>query len=346
MNNPRIFPLAILTLFPLSAANAEQRPMSIDDGLRMVQLEDVTMSPDGSLALYGTRSLDWSDNDYVTRHYLFRASDGSTVRYIGEAGGESFAFSPDGGKIAFLRAYEAGEDEEEESQIFVMSVGGGEALKLTSHRGGVSRFQWLPDSDGFIFVASEQLSEEDEAERKKGDDAFFVDEAPNGKHAARYTNFWRANLDDGEAHRLSNWELVIGEFDVSPDGGRIVFTARPDLRTNYPGQAELYLFAIGDEEADQITDNEAPESSAMWSPDSKLIAYRAPNDRTHELRAGYFWILDPASREMRRLDGQNTGEMSTQPVWSSDSRSYCTARFTVPTPTCIASTLGPARQKR
>jgi len=115
-------------------------------------------------------------------------------------------------------------------------------------------------------------------------------------------------------------QLVASEFDVSPDQSKIVFIGRPDTRTNHPGDAEIYLLSIEDKSVVRLTDNAAPESSVRWSPDGKQIAYRAPHDRTHELRSGYFWILNPESGEVRRLDGQSTGELSTEPSWSDDSR--------------------------
>lgn len=303
----------------------DKRPMTIDDGLDMKRIDEVTISPDGNSVVYSVSTLDWDENEYKNEYFLFRESSGDTRHFIGEAGGEGFQFSPDGRHVAFLRELDSSDEEEregqpEKSQIYVIPVDGGEAMPVTEHRGGVRSFKWLPDSKGFIFLADDMESEEIEKERELGDDSYFVDLAPNGKHMSRYSNFWSVDLETEEEQQLSTMQLVARDFDISPDQSRVVFVARPDTRTNHPGDAEIYLLSLEDKSIDRVTDNDAPEDSVMWSPDGNYIAYRAPDDRTHELRSGYFWILDPETRDMRRLDGQSTGELTAEPSWSADSR--------------------------
>ena len=308
-----------------SAGADDKRPMTVDDGLNLKRIEEASISPDGNSVIYSVSKLDWAENDYVTEYFLYRENSRDTRKFIGEEGGEDFRFSPDGRHVAFLREPDSNDGEEREgrpgkSQIYVIPIDGGEAVPATKHRGGVRSFKWMPDSKGFIFLADDMESEEIENERELGDDSYFVDLAPNGKHMSRYSNFWSIELANEEEHQLSSMQLVAGDFDVSPDQSRVVFVARPDTRTNHPGDAEIYLLSLEDKSIDRVTDNDAPESSVMWSPDGNHIAYRAPDDRTHELRSGYFWILDPGSREVRRLDGQSTGELSTEASWSADSR--------------------------
>ena len=318
--------LLVSTLWiSFSAVADDKRPMTIDDGLDMKRIGEVAISPDGNSVVYSVATLDWEENEYTNEYFLYRDSTRETRDFIGEAGGEDFQFSPDGGQVAFLR--EPGSDDGEEregqagkSQIYVIPVDGGEAMPVTEHRGGVRSFKWMPDGSGFIFLADDMESEEIEKERELGDDSYFVDLAPNGKHKSRYSNFWSIDLANEEEHQMSSMQLVVRDFDVSPDQSRVIFVARPDTRTNHPGDAEIYLLTLEDKSIARLTDNAAPESSVMWSPDGKYIAYRAPDDRTHELRSGYFWIMDPESRDVRRLDGQSAGQVSSAPSWSEDSR--------------------------
>ena len=308
-----------------SAGADDKRPMTIDDGLNLTRIGEVAISPDGNSVVYSVSKLDWEENGHTNEYFLYRDSTGDTRDFIGEAGGEDFQFSPDARQVAFLRepASDGGEEREGQagkSQIYVIPVDGGEAMPVTEHRGGVRSFKWMPDSKGFIFLADDMESEEIEKERELGDDSFFVDLAPNGKHKSRYTNFWSIDLANEEEHQMSSIQLVARGFDISPDQTQLVFVARPDTRTNHPGDAEMYLLSLEDGSIARVTDNDAPESSVMWSPDGKYIAYRAPDDRTHELRSGYFWILDPESRDVRRLDGQSTGRPSSRPSWSADGR--------------------------
>ena len=49
-----------------------------------------------------------------------------------------------------------------------------------------------------VFVAEEAYDEETEKEIKLGADPVFVDEAPNGKERARFSNIWELDLIDGK----------------------------------------------------------------------------------------------------------------------------------------------------
>jgi len=163
--NRNCWTLLLLLLVSATHGQDAMRPMTVDDGLRMNRLEGVTMSPDGDSVLYTISSLNWQENDYDYRHYLYRDADQSTRQFIGDAGGEDFRFSPDGTLLAFLRDSGSGGSAREGGssdgpQVFVMPTTGGEATRLTEHRGGVSGFRWMPGSDAIVFLAEEMLSED------------------------------------------------------------------------------------------------------------------------------------------------------------------------------------------
>jgi len=305
----------------LSCTSNAQENFTIDDAMRMKGVGDVTISPDGSLVFYSISSLDWSENERTKRFYLASA-DGSSVReYIGEAGGEDFAFSPDGKSLAFLREVESEEDSEDpEMQIFVMPTNGGEAIQLSEHPGKIVSFKWTPDMESLLFIAEDRYDDETEKEIKLGADPVFVDEAPNGKERARFTNIWEVHVTgDNTPDQITDVDLIIDEFDISTDIKSLVFVARPDDRTNYGHLAELYLWQ--DDKVERLTFNEAPESMPIISPDGSRFAYRAPSDGGFDLRPGYFWVMDLETREKRRLDGQNTGEVFGAVTWSADGSS-------------------------
>ena len=313
--------LILISALILCGASYAQESFTIDDALRMDNVGDVKILPDGSSVFYSISSLDWSKNERTKRYFLASA-DGSSVReYIGRVGGESFSFSPDGKSLAFLREVESdGDSDEPKMQLFIMPTNGGEAIQVSEHPGKIVDYKWSPNVETIFFVAEEVYDEETEKEIKLGADPVFVDEAPNGKERARFSNIWELDLIDGkDARKITDEKLIIDEFALGSDNATIIFVARPDDRTNYGHFAELYIYRDG--KLEQLTSNEAPESLPLISPDASKLAYRAPSDEDFELRAGYFWVMDLETREKHRLDGQMTGEVLGAVTWSADSTS-------------------------
>lgn len=306
----------ILCVATLKAQEPARRPMTVDDGLNMVRVGDALISPDGNWVFFSKSELDWKKNKRKKTYYKISSGGSEAVQFIGEAGGSRFQFSPKGTYLSFLR--QVG-DKQKANQIFIMRTDGGEAVQLTDHKKGLSRFKWTQDESRIVFLADEPRSEEEEKRHKDGEDAIFVDEGPNGQREGRWRNLWLFDVKEKKETRLTRENFIIGDFDVSPDGWRIVFTARYENRRNQRYLSELYLLAVGDSVKTRLTENRAPESRPTWAPDGKTIAYMAPDDRKWELRQDKIWIMDPTTRTARMVSGAFEGRISNY-YWTPDSR--------------------------
>ena len=297
----RILVLALLFIVGADSAMAAKRPMTVDDALNLVSVGDALMSPDGKNVFYSKTELVWEENDYKTTYFMTSAEGGEAIQYIGDAGGEAIQFSPDGRYLSLMR------DVDDSPQLFIMPTTGGDAVQLTSHRGRINAYKWTGDSSTLIFSADEPRSEEEEREHKLGADPVFVDEAPNGKEEARFSNLWAFDLRNKTETRLSDADFIVENFDVSPDGSRVVLIGVPDSRTNYVHMAELYLLEVNTKKLTRLTHNDAMEESPLWAPDGKTFAYRATSDKSFEMNAGYFWVMNPDTGSNRKLQGQDQG---------------------------------------
>lgn len=311
--------ISLLCLNFVVAANgalAAKRPMTVDDALNLVNVGDALISPDGKHVFYSKTELVWEKNDYKTTYYMASAEDGEAVQYIGEGGGEAFQFSPDGRYLSLMREID------ESPQLFLMPTSGGEAVQLTGHNGRIGAHKWTGDSSTIIFSADEPRSEEEESEHKLGADPVFVDEAPNGKEEARFSNLWAFDLRTKKETRLSDADFIVEAFDVSPDGSRVVLIGVPDRRANYIFKAELYLLEIDTKTLTRLTHNDAMEERPVWAPDGKTFAYRATSDKSFEMNAGYFWIMNPDAGSNRKLQGQNQGLLAEEATiaWTEDGK--------------------------
>ena len=211
---------------------------------------------------------------------------------------------PDGGHLSFLRPVEGNQ------QIFLISVTGGEAQQLTNHDNGIVSYQWSSDASRIMFSADEARSDEEQEEYDLGADAFYVREGANGRQQAAWRNLWAFSLSSREETRLTEEELIVSEFDVSPDGRRVVFAAMRQDLDNYHHLSELYLVDTRSRQVTRLTHNNAPEQRAVWAPDGRTLAYHAPTDAEYDLTHGFIWVVDVDTGDKKKLEGQQQGQIS------------------------------------
>ncbi|MFQ5677253.1 MAG: prolyl oligopeptidase family serine peptidase, partial [bacterium] len=295
-------------------AQTERRPMTTDDGLDMVRVGDALMSPDGEWVFYSQSVPNWEkdkENKPKTTYFMIPAKGGDAFQFIGKDGGSSFQFSPDGKYLSFKRSVD------KKQQLFLIRTAGGEAFQLTKHKTSVGSYKWSANSEKIFFVASKEKSKEEEKKQKAGYDAFFVDEGPNGQQKGDWQSLWLLDIAEKKETRVTDEDFRIGDFDISPDGKRIVFTARYENRRNQQYLSEIYLLSLDDSVQTRLTNNRAPESRVLWAPDGKRFAYSAASNSEWELRQNKIWVMRPETRETSMVSGNFEGRISRY-VWTPD----------------------------
>jgi len=314
-----IFCLIGLQSRSVPAVAAEQRPMTVDDAMAMVRIDDPVISPDGSWVLYRKRVLDWEDNEYHAEYWRVSADGSDAYRFIGEEGGSDFRFSPRGTHLSFLRTVGGEEEGDKKSQLFLMRLSGGEAIQLTEHETGIESYQWSEDESAIYFQAEDARPEDVKEEADNGADAIFVDEGPNGQTARQWQNLWVFDLESEESRQITSEEFLIASWHVDRDAERIALVARYRNRRNDAYRNEIYLADADTGHLTRLTNNEAPESSVAWSPDGSSILYTAADDQSWENRNAKLWLIDPGSGEHRLVSGAFEGSPE-DPRWSRDGR--------------------------
>ncbi|HET8865837.1 MAG TPA: S9 family peptidase [Gracilimonas sp.] len=300
MQKSVLFLLLFLIGFP---AIAQKRAMTTDDDLNMVNLRSPMISPDGDFVIFGKSTLNWDDNKYETKYYHISADGGDAYQYIGEEGGSDMKFSPDGKYISLKRSVD------DKSQIFLLPTAGGEAVQLTKHKNSVGSYQWSDDSKNIYFESDVPKTSEEKKKYKAGYDHFYVDEAPHGQTEGEWSHVWKFEIDSKKETRLTHGDLIVGDFDVSPDQKRMIYTARFENRRNQGYKSEIYLLEIGDSVAVKLTDNKAPEGSLSWMPDNQHFIYSAPSDEEFELRQDKLWKMNVDSKDYEMISGEFNGDM-------------------------------------
>ena len=292
-------------VFPAPSVQEEQqiepvelpvpRPMTVDDSLDMDSVGGALMSPGGEWVLFSKNQLDWDENERNTKWYMIPSSGGEAFEYIGDEGGGSFQFSPDGKYLTLTRSVDG------DRQIYWMRTAGGEAVQLTKHETSIGSYQWSDDSKRIFFVATDKRPDDESTIVNEDDDVVFVDEGPNGQNRSYWSNLWVFDVENDEITQITDEEFVLGGFDVSPDSARIAFSARYTNRRNDADKNEIYFVERSSGEISRLTDNNAPESVAEWSPNGKMFTLTAADDKEWMNRNTKIWLLDPVLGEHRLL---------------------------------------------
>ncbi len=307
-------------------SSAGGRPVSLDDIIDMKSVggnfhlspdgfeETVLMSPDGQQVFFSVSAADWETNRRTSTFYTIASRGGEATEIPAVENGAAFQYSPRGSYMSFTREIDG------RTQIYAMDIGTGQVVQLSNHATDVFSYAWTEDESYIYFLADDARSAEEQRRYELGANWLSVDEGPNGRIAARWRNLWRLDRGNGKEMQITSENLILDEMDVSPNGKRVAFVARPDNRRNYPHTAELYVVDTSGERPTRLTENLAPESMPLWSPDGKQIAYYAPDDETYELTKGYLWVMHPDTRRYKQLHSQNKGDIYTL-SWSADGKS-------------------------
>src|SRR6516225_4505996 len=140
------------------SARAQTRPVTADDYYLFEGVSDPRFSPDGSTIAFVRTDVDQKQNRRRSEIWLV-PSDGSrppmALTTVPQSS-TSPRWSPDGKAIAFLSARPVAGDaagDAPRNQVWLLSMSGGEARRLTNAQNGVSSFQWSPDGTKFVVVS-------------------------------------------------------------------------------------------------------------------------------------------------------------------------------------------------
>src|SRR5262249_47776144 len=153
-----------------------KRAMTVDDVIDLVQVSAPRISPDGRRVIYTVSELGkWKDNKRITSIWIADADGSNSRRFLANEKDRSPAWSPDGRSVAFISSRDApgsgrdGASSDSDAQIYVIAVDGGEAAKLSDHKGAIKSFEWTKDSAAIVFLAEQAKSDADKTSEKAGD---------------------------------------------------------------------------------------------------------------------------------------------------------------------------------
>ncbi|HEV8538412.1 MAG TPA: hypothetical protein VGR15_05740 [Bacteroidota bacterium] len=279
---------------------APERPLELEDMFRIKRVSDPQISPDGRWVTYVVTIPDKAANRTNSDVWIIPSCCSGPKQFANSPRHDRHPrWSPDGKWIAF-ESNRGGS-----YQIYVQNIEGGEARQLTSISTEASQAIWSPDGKNIAFVSAvfpefseKPYSESDALNKKK------QDERDNSKVKARIMTkllyrHWDSWVDDKRQHLFvmpveggdprdvtpgdrdavptSSTFSAGDDFDFSPDGSELAYTATPvpSHEESWSTNHDIYTVNLSTGEKKQITSNLAADASPHYSPDGSFIAYRA-----------------------------------------------------------------------
>jgi dipeptidyl aminopeptidase/acylaminoacyl peptidase len=270
--------VAAAGLLAATPVDAQLRPVTVDDVLDLKVVAAPAISPDGRQVLYTVRGWEVESerekDRKAARTHVWRVPvAGGPARQIthGEKGDSQPQWSPDGQWISFVSARGAArEGEEPKAQIYLMPADGGEAQPLTSIGESVMTYAWAPDSTRIAFVALDPQTSDQEAARRRRDDARVAEDE------FRRAHLWTIDVATKDMARLTEGDAihVQGAPSWAPDSRRLAFAARPTpmLRDS---RTEVYVADLATRQPRAISTSPWNDDAPAWSPDGRTIAFRS-----------------------------------------------------------------------
>lgn len=244
--------------------------------------EQPTLSPDGRRCAYVLRTVDLAADENVRALWCVEVGEGRPRPLTRGRSDVSPAWSPDGSRLAFLRAQDG------PPQVWLLPADGGEPERATSLPHGAGAPRWSPDGTRIAFAApvdSHTVPVEDDAARARRATAPIVaDRLDYQADGAGFVRGLRSHLhvldvETGECARVTRGDWQAGEPSWSPDGTLLAFAAATapdaDLTLRAPvhvvdaagGPAPPRLVGLGDGLVQSVT----------WAPDgSGLVVVGYP----------------------------------------------------------------------
>lgn len=266
---------------------------------------------------------------------------GVPTQLVAGPGLHSPAFSPDGGRLAYVAGNVEGQTvlNIAASSIWVVAIPGGKPVRLTDSTHSNTGPVWTPDGESLLFI-SDLFGEKDIYQQRvarngepvgeplrltTGLGAFGLSLAGDGSRAVYSvlrlrSQVWRAAIGPGRPTPLSDIHLVtrdaqaIEGLDVSRDGKWLAYDS------NRGGNQDIYKVLVDGGEPIQLTTDPAPDFMPQWSRDGREIAYYSLRAGNRDIRA-----MNAEGRDDRAVTSGPEEEL--YPTWSPDGQALAFISF-------------------
>src|SRR5580692_3750612 len=355
-NGNLLFVVAILAVSALAHAQAKH-PFTFDDMMKLKRVGEPEVSPNGKWVIFSVVDVDLAANTKTPHIWIVPAAGGQEREIIADQDGDRPRWAPDGKRFAFLSAKQEGS--QVWIADFDGASGRVTAThELTDIVTEASGELWSPDGKNILFTSDVYPNCTFDDRGEANCNKLTLDAAQRGKVKAlifdhllyrhwnaykegKRTHIFVVEVPRGNAdrtivtHILSPpRDLTPGDYDApvfslggqdnyafSPDGQEICYSSNHDKNPADSTNNDLWIVPVGGGPAKNITaDNPASDSTPLYSPDGRYIAYRTQQRPGYESDRFRLVLYDRKTGEKKNLTEDFDRWVGTF-TWSPDSLS-------------------------
>ena len=131
----------------IPAQDFSKHAITFDDLIKLHRVAEAQVSPDGKWVAYTVSTPDMDANRGASNIWVVQTTGGAAMQLTQSGHDSSPGWSPDGKTLAFLSSRSG------DSQVYLLSMEGGEAHPLTKISTGADMVKWSPDGKTIAFTS-------------------------------------------------------------------------------------------------------------------------------------------------------------------------------------------------